>query len=70
MTTPELQVSRWFNTDQDITLASLLGKVVVVVEAFQMLCPGCVLHGLHLAQKVRLTVPEQSVAIMGLQTVF
>ena len=69
MTTPELQVSQWFNTDQDITLASLLGKVIVV-EAFQMLCPGCVLHGLPLAQKVRQSFPEETVAVIGLHTVF
>src|SRR5690606_20270412 len=38
---PELQVSRWFNTPAPLSLAALRGRVVVV-EAFQMLCPGCV----------------------------
>lgn len=69
MTTPELQVSQWFNTDREITLASLIGKVVVI-EAFQMLCPGCVLHGLPLAQKVRQTFSPETVAVIGLHTVF
>lgn len=69
MTAPELFVSQWFNTDRDITLALLRGKVVVV-EAFQMLCPGCVMHGLPLAHKVQRIFAEQSVAVIGLHTVF
>ena len=40
---PELQVAQWFNTDAPVTLAGLRGKVVLV-DAFQMLCPGCVTH--------------------------
>lgn len=69
MITPELSVSKWFNTDQDITLAGLRGQVVVI-EAFQMLCPGCVAHGLPLAQKVQREFPEEKVAVLGLHTVF
>ncbi|MGB7263795.1 MAG: redoxin domain-containing protein [Albidovulum sp.] len=69
MTSPDLSVSQWFNTDQSITLASLKGKVVIV-EAFQMLCPGCVSHGLPLAQKVQRTFPNEIVAVIGLHTVF
>ncbi len=69
MTMPELHVSQWFNTDRDITLASLQGKVIVV-EAFQMLCPGCVMHGLPLVQKVQQVFAEQSVAVIGLHAVF
>lgn len=69
MQTPELQVSQWFNTDKDITLASLRGRVVVL-EAFQMLCPGCVSHGLPLARKVQQTFSRQDVAVIGLHSVF
>ncbi len=69
MIAPELQVSRWFNTEQPITLSRLRGKVVLI-EAFQMLCPGCVIHGLPLAQKVRSAFPSQAVAVIGLHTVF
>ena len=54
MTAPDLTISQWFNTEQDITLSSLRGRVIVI-EAFQMLCPGCVLHGVPLAQKVNRT---------------
>jgi len=69
MTPPALDVSQWFNTDEDITLASLKGKVIVL-EAFQMLCPGCVLHGLPLAQKVQQVFSKEAVAVLGLHTVF
>ena len=37
--------------------------------AFQMLCPGCVLHGLPLAQRIRHEFPDE-VAVIGLHTVF
>jgi hypothetical protein len=43
---PELDVVRWFNADEPVTLAGLRGQVIVI-EAFQMLCPGCVSHGGH-----------------------
>jgi hypothetical protein len=66
---PALQVERWFNTPQPITLESLRGKVVVL-EAFQMLCPGCVSHGLPQATRVRATFPDEHVAVIGLHTVF
>jgi peroxiredoxin len=42
---PEPQVERWFNSDKPMTLAGLRGKVVVL-HAFQMLCPGCVSHAI------------------------
>lgn len=37
--TPDLQVAKWINNDGPVTLLGLRGKVVVL-EAFQMLCPG------------------------------
>ena len=66
---PELQCTQWFNTDAPVTLAALRGKVVVI-EAFQMLCPGCVSHGLPLAKKVHQALGAQGVAVVGLHTVF
>lgn len=59
----------WLNTKAPITLESLRGKVVLV-EAFQMLCPGCVSHALPQAMKVRQLFSEESVAVIGLHTVF
>jgi hypothetical protein len=66
---PPWQVDRWFNTPHAITLDSLRGKVVVM-EAFQMLCPGCVSHGLPQASRVYATFPRDQVAVIGLHTVF
>lgn len=66
---PEIQVERWFNTDQPLTLAGLRGRVVVL-HAFQMLCPGCVQGGLPQAQKIAAVFPATDVAVIGLHTVF
>lgn len=66
---PELQCTQWFNTDAPVTLAALRGKVVVI-EAFQMLCPGCVSHGLPQVQKLRQIFPQEHVTVLGLHTVF
>lgn len=66
---PEWQVATWFNTDTAPTLAGLRGKVVVI-EAFQMLCPGCVSHGLPQAQRVRVAFAPGRVAVIGLHSVF
>ncbi|MEO4043189.1 redoxin domain-containing protein [Hoeflea sp. CAU 1731] len=66
---PDWSVDQWFNTPRSISLADLRGKVVVI-EAFQMLCPGCVAHGLQLAQQVHDLFPRDDVAVIGLHTVF
>jgi peroxiredoxin len=66
---PELQTSHWLNTESPMSLASLRGRVVVL-HAFQMLCPGCVSHGLPQASKIKETFPEADVAVIGLHTVF
>ena len=65
---PELAISRWFNTDDTPTLADLKGKVVVL-EAFQMLCPGCVSHGLPQAQRIQKMFGDE-LTVLGLHCVF
>ncbi len=65
---PELSVDRWFNTNDHPTLSTLHGEVVVI-EAFQMLCPGCVTHGLPQAQRIAATFGHDLV-VLGLHTVF
>lgn len=62
---PEFDVTEWIGTPSP--LSSLRGQVVLV-ETFQMLCPGCVSHGLPTASKVHQALPE--VAVVGLHTVF
>lgn len=70
MTAPELVVSRWLNTRAPLTLAALRGRVVVL-HAFQMLCPACVAHGTPQAERLhRLFAPGGDVVVLGLHTVF
>ncbi|WP_272002960.1 redoxin domain-containing protein [Roseovarius sp. ZX-A-9] len=68
-TAPDLIVSQWFNSDAALSLDDLRGKVVVI-EAFQMLCPGCILHGIPLAQSVQCAFPPEKLAVIGLHAVF
>ena len=67
-TAPELAVTSWFNTDDNPTLAALKGEVVVI-EAFQMLCPGCVSHGIPQAQRIQQTFGDD-LTLLGIHTVF
>jgi peroxiredoxin len=66
---PELDVTQWFNVSQPLSLAGLRGKVVVL-HAFQMLCPGCVRSGLPQAQRIAALFPASEVAVVGIHTVF
>jgi peroxiredoxin len=66
---PELETSRWFNSEKPLTLKALKGKVVVVA-AFQMQCPGCVKHGLPQAARLAEAFNGDEVAVIGLHTVF
>ena len=66
---PELQVSEWINADQPITLKNLRGRIVVL-HAFQMLCPGCVQHGIPQAKKIHDAFDRKDVVVLGLHTVF
>jgi thiol-disulfide isomerase/thioredoxin len=64
-----IEASQWFNTAVPPTAESLAGKVVMV-EAFQLLCPGCVSHALPQAQKVHSMFDSAELAVIGLHTVF
>lgn len=66
---PELDVTQWFNAPEPLTLTGLRGKVVVL-HAFQMLCPGCVGAGLPQAQRIAALFPAEEVAVIGIHTVF
>ena len=66
---PELAVTSWLNTPDPISLAELRGRIVVI-EAFQMLCPGCVNHGLPLLSRIAETFSADDVVPIGLHTVF
>ena len=66
---PPLAVSKWLNTSAPVSLSALRGRVVLL-HAFQMLCPGCVSHGLPQASKVHEMFADDDVAVIGLHTVF
>lgn len=66
---PPLQVSQWLNTPEPIDLAQLRGKVVVL-HAFQMLCPGCVQHGLPQTQRLWQLFRRDDLVVLGLHSVF
>ena len=66
---PELIVETWLNTAKAFSLQALRGQVVLI-EAFQMLCPGCVSHALPQAQEVARTFASEDLVVLGLHTVF
>lgn len=66
---PPIEASHWFNTSAPISLEQLRGKVVAI-EAFQMLCPGCVSTGLPQAAKIAGLFPVEHVQVIGLHSVF
>ncbi len=66
---PAWAASRWFNCDGALRLEDLRGKVVVL-HAFQMLCPACVHHGLPQASRIHALFPPDAVAVVGFHTVF
>jgi hypothetical protein len=66
---PPLQASQWLNAPKPVTLEGLHGRVVVL-HTFQMLCPGCVSHGLPQALRIHRLFPPDRVSVIGLHTVF
>jgi thiol-disulfide isomerase/thioredoxin len=69
MQAPELKVSEWINTDSPPSLEALRGRVVVL-HAFQMLCPGCVAQGIPQAIKIHQAFAGEDLVVLGLHTVF
>lgn len=66
---PDWQVTQWLNTKAALDLAALRGRVVVL-HAFQMLCPGCVNHGVPQAERIHRQFERSDVAVIGMHTVF
>ncbi|MCB9707252.1 MAG: redoxin domain-containing protein [Myxococcales bacterium] len=66
---PEWQTTQWFNTPEPLSLAKLRGRVVLL-EAFQMLCPGCVARALPQAKRVAELFADAPLNVIGLHTVF
>ena len=66
---PELETSQWLNTLEPLRLSGLKGRVIVL-HAFQMLCPGCVSHGIPQASAIHELYADEEVQVIGLHTVF
>ena len=66
---PAFHAADWLNTNHPLSLADFRGQVSAV-EVFQMLCPGCVLHGLPQAQRIAAGFDAADVAVIGLHSVF
>lgn len=63
------QTSTWLNTPEPLTLESLRGRVVLL-HAFQMLCPGCVARGIPQMQRAAEVFADTALVVVGLHTVF
>jgi thiol-disulfide isomerase/thioredoxin len=66
---PPISSSLWLNTPAPLTLGELRGRVVVL-HAFQMLCPGCVSHGLPQTIEIQRSFDPRAVTVVGLHSVF
>jgi peroxiredoxin len=66
---PPWTTREWFGTEHAFQPTDLRGKVVVL-HAFQMLCPACVHHGLPQAQRIHAAFAAADVQVIGLHTVF
>lgn len=65
---PPWQVSQWLNSEP-LSLEGLRGRVIVM-HAFQMLCPGCAMQALPQMQRVQETLAGRDLVVVGLHTVF
>ena len=66
---PELQVQTWYNTEAALSLSELRGRVVVLV-AFQVLCPHSVSAGVPQAKRIYETFEPSDVTVIGLHATF
>lgn len=66
---PPWRTTEWLNTPAPLALEQLRGRVVLL-HAFQMLCPGCVSRGIPQAQRVAELFVGAPLVVVGLHTVF
>jgi hypothetical protein len=66
---PELQVQTWYNTDRPLLLAGLRDRIVVLV-AFQVLCPKSLSNGIPQALRIFETFEPSDVMVIGLHATF
>ena len=66
---PEITAQTWFNSDAEVLLAELRGRVVVL-SAFQVLCPNSVSFGVPQTLRIHKTFDPGEVAVIGLHATF
>lgn len=66
---PPWKTTEWLNSPEPLSLEQLRGRVVLL-HAFQMLCPGCVSRGIPQAQRVAELFAGAPLVVVGLHTVF
>jgi peroxiredoxin len=66
---PPISASQWLNTPAPLALEQLRGRVVVLYT-FQMLCPGCVSHGLPQTVEIQRAFAPDALIVLGLHSVF
>src|ERR1039457_1544584 len=66
---PELLVQTWFNTDRPMLLSELRGRVVVLA-AFQVLCPNSIGVAIPQAQRIYETFEPNDVTVIGMHATF
>ena len=66
---PPWKTTEWLNTPEQLTLEGLRGSVVLL-HAFQMLCPGCVSRGIPQAQRVAELFAGAPLVVVGLHAAF
>ena len=63
----DIETLKWLNVSEGYKVPP---NKVVAVHAFQMLCPGCVMHGVPQANKLSQIFNSDLVQVLGLHTVF
>ena len=66
---PEILAESWLNSATPLSLRTLKGRVVAL-HAFQMLCPGCVAHGIPQATRIERLFASRGLQLIGLHSVF
>ncbi len=66
---PEWTIAQWLNTDRPLEPAGFQGRVVMI-HAFQMLCPACVQHAVPQAERIHRSLAGDDLIVVGLHTVF
>lgn len=64
-----LTVQEWLNSPEGYNL-DVKAPRVKVIHAFQMLCPGCVYHGIPQTIELYERLKDHNVDVVGLHTVF